>query len=289
MRRLAVTTALALLALAAPAAAQDAHSPNLTPRQDAAVRGAQRHDAQLRHRHRVRAHRRAPVRAGRLVPQRPADRRHQRSRRRRGSPPSTTAASPRATRRSSRRGERTYVTYTSDTVRRRHVDLLPRGCGARLRGPQGRRHRPQRHLHRRHHRPARAGDGLLRARRAGLAQPDRAPERRTTSTTRTRTSSPRTSRRSRSSTSPTSPPRARSASWRSRSRPGLGTESHDITFNEAGDRAYSAALSQGVIIDTTRSGRAGHRHELPRPGDQRLAPVRPVHAHRRDCGGSASS
>ena len=35
-------------------------------------------------------------------------------------------------------------------------------------------------------------------------------------------------------------------------RPGLGTESHDISFNEKGDRAYSAALSQGVIIDTTK-------------------------------------
>jgi hypothetical protein len=34
-------------------------------------------------------------------------------------------------------------------------------------------------------------------------------------------------------------------------RPGLGTESHDITFNEDGTRAYSAALSQTVIIDTT--------------------------------------
>ena len=34
-------------------------------------------------------------------------------------------------------------------------------------------------------------------------------------------------------------------------RPGLGTESHDITFDKGGDRAYSAALSQGVIIDTT--------------------------------------
>lgn len=31
----------------------------------------------------------------------------------------------------------------------------------------------------------------------------------------------------------------------------LGTESHDITFDATGDRAYSAALSQGVIIDTT--------------------------------------
>ncbi len=31
----------------------------------------------------------------------------------------------------------------------------------------------------------------------------------------------------------------------------LGTESHDITFNADGTRAYSAALSQGVVIDTT--------------------------------------
>ena len=31
----------------------------------------------------------------------------------------------------------------------------------------------------------------------------------------------------------------------------LGTESHDITFDDDGDRAYSAALSQGVIIDTS--------------------------------------
>jgi hypothetical protein len=36
--------------------------------------------------------------------------------------------------------------------------------------------------------------------------------------------------------------------------PGLGTESHDITFNEAGTRAYSAALSHGVVIDTTNPG-----------------------------------
>ena len=33
-------------------------------------------------------------------------------------------------------------------------------------------------------------------------------------------------------------------------RPGLGTESHDISFSPDGSRAYSAALSQGVIIDT---------------------------------------
>ena len=33
-------------------------------------------------------------------------------------------------------------------------------------------------------------------------------------------------------------------------RPGLGTESHDITFKADGTRAYSAALSQTVIINT---------------------------------------
>jgi hypothetical protein len=38
-------------------------------------------------------------------------------------------------------------------------------------------------------------------------------------------------------------------------RPGLGTESHDITFNSSGTRAYSAALSQGVIINTTKPAR----------------------------------
>ncbi len=33
-------------------------------------------------------------------------------------------------------------------------------------------------------------------------------------------------------------------------RPGLGTESHDISFSKNGQRAYSAALSQGVVINT---------------------------------------
>jgi hypothetical protein len=33
--------------------------------------------------------------------------------------------------------------------------------------------------------------------------------------------------------------------------PGLGTESHDITFSADGKRAYSAALSHGAVIDTT--------------------------------------
>jgi hypothetical protein len=34
-------------------------------------------------------------------------------------------------------------------------------------------------------------------------------------------------------------------------RPGLGTSSHDITFNQDGTRMYSAALSQTVILDAT--------------------------------------
>jgi hypothetical protein len=33
--------------------------------------------------------------------------------------------------------------------------------------------------------------------------------------------------------------------------PGLGTESHDLTFNEDGTRAYTAALSHAAVIDTT--------------------------------------
>jgi hypothetical protein len=37
-------------------------------------------------------------------------------------------------------------------------------------------------------------------------------------------------------------------------RPGLGTESHDITFRSDGNRAYSAALSQGVVINTENPG-----------------------------------
>ena len=38
-------------------------------------------------------------------------------------------------------------------------------------------------------------------------------------------------------------------------RPGLGSESHDISFSKTGDRAYSAALSQGVIIDSADPAR----------------------------------
>ena len=62
--------------------------------------------------------------------------------------------------------------------------------------------------------------------------------------------------------------------------PGLGSESHDITFNETGTRAYSAALSHT----------ADHRHHDRRPtvdhlgdrrpGDQRPPPGHEGHPHR---------
>ena len=72
---------------------------------------------------------------------------------------------------------RTFATYTSDTFGDGTSTCYRRGRGARLRRPQARRHRPQRHVHRRADRPAGAEDRLLRRVHAGLAQHDRAPER----------------------------------------------------------------------------------------------------------------
>ena len=72
---------------------------------------------------------------------------------------------------------RTFATYTSDTFGDGTSTCYQRSQGARLRGPQGRRHGPQRHVHRRADRPAGAEDGLVRRVHAGLAQHDRAPER----------------------------------------------------------------------------------------------------------------
>ena len=39
----------------------------------------------------------------------------------------------------------------------------------------------------------------------------------------------------------------------------LGSESHDITFNADGNRAYSAALSQTLVLDTTEPGASPSR------------------------------
>ena len=54
----------------------------------------------------------------------------------------------------------------------------------------------------------------------------------------------------------------------------LGSESHDITFNKSGTRAYSAALSQTLILDTTNPAR-------PKPISQIVDPAINV-AHQAD-------
>ena len=56
----------------------------------------------------------------------------------------------------------------------------------------------------------------------------------------------------------------------------LGSESHDITFNKSGTRAYVAALSQTLILDTTDPRKPRAHQQDRRPGDQRRPPVRPV-------------
>ena len=47
--------------------------------------------------------------------------------------------------------------------------------------------------------------------------------------------------------------------------PGLGTESHDITFSADGNRAYVAALSHGEVLDTTEPGRAARARTIVDP------------------------
>lgn len=58
-------------------------------------------------------------------------------------------------------------------------------------------------------------------------------------------------------------------------RPGLGTESHDITFNAAGDRAYSAALSHRPSSSTppTRPGRRSSPASSTRPSTSSTRPT----------------
>lgn len=58
-------------------------------------------------------------------------------------------------------------------------------------------------------------------------------------------------------------------------RPGLGTESHDITFNDEGTRGYSAALSQGIVLDTTDPANPSVLTSFLDPAINVLAPVRP--------------
>ena len=105
-------------------------------------------------------------------------------------------------------------TYTSDTSATARPRATGEARGARLRRAQGGRHRPQRHVHRRRHRSAGAADRLLRRGPAGLAQPDRAPERQLPLQLELGPDHVARSRRSRSSTSATWRRPARPASWR---------------------------------------------------------------------------
>ena len=91
-------------------------------------------------------------------------------------------------------------------------------------------------------------------RRAGLAQPDRAPERQLPLQLELGPHHLATSRRSRSSTSATSPRRARSASWRSRRGPGSAPSRTTSPSTRPAPRLLGRALA----------GR-DHRHQRSRP------------------------
>ena len=172
--------------LAPVASAQERHerSADMSHVENLPYAARQRH-AELRHRHRVRdARRRASTRSPART-ERPADRRHHATRRARivarlrlrrhpGRRPGLHAQ--RATRPAARSS-----TYTVGHARRRRTR---RPCyreaaalGFDVRDAATGRGK-QRHVHRRHHRPAHPRTVVLRRGRAGLAQPDRAPERR---------------------------------------------------------------------------------------------------------------
>ena len=235
MRRLAVTTALVLLTLAAPAAAQDAR-PNLTHVENLPTRRA---TAAHRTTAPTSSSRRSTAGSTRWPARTTTACRSSTSpiRRTRGSRPSTTAASARATSRCSRQDDlpgRTFATYTSDTfgdgTSTCYREAAALGFEVLKADGTGRNGTfivditdPL----------APRTVSFVRG-RAGLAQQDRAPERQLPlqlqlGPDHVDPAGDRGLRHLR--------PRARratSASWRSRRGPGLGTESHDITFNTSG-------------------------------------------------------
>ena len=86
--------------------------------------------------------------------------------------------------------------------------------------------------------------------------------------------------RSRCSTSARSTGRRRSPRWRCPLGPAWAPSRTTSPSTRTARRGYSAALSQGIILDTTDPAAAVGAHQLPGPRDQRLAPVRSGH-HRR--------
>ena len=141
---------------------------------------------------------------------------------------------------------------------------------------QAGRHGPQRHVHRRDHRPARAEDRLVRRGHAGLAQPDRAPERQLPLQLELRPDhvDPAGDRglrhlRLRGAA-------ARPASSRSRRAPASAPSRTTSPSTPTARARTRRRCRQGVIIDTDRPGRTRRSSRAPRPGDQRLAPDRAV-------------
>ena len=173
-------------------------------------------------------------------------------------------------------------------VRRRHVDVLPRGAGARLRRPQGRRHRQERHVHRRADEPARAEDGLVRRRRAGHAQPLDPPERQVPLQLELRPhhvgAAGDRDLRHLGLRRPAQGPRARAAD-----PPG---PRHRVARHHLQHQGRPRVLRRplaGRDHQHRGPGAPDDRLDLPRPVDQRLAPDGPVHDDRLAGQRSASS
>ena len=149
-------------------------------RQEPPVRGPNGGAAQLRHRHRVRASSAVAVRARRLVPQRPADRRHHAARAARAIAAvydcGVTQGDVQVFRQADEPG-RTFVTYTSDTygdgTSTCYKEAAALGFDALKEDGTGKNGTFIVDVTD----PPAAQDRLVRRGPAGLAQPDRAPER----------------------------------------------------------------------------------------------------------------
>ena len=174
-----------------------------------------------------------------------ADRRHLRLRRHAGGRPGLPAGL---------KPGRTFAGYASDTFGDGTSTCYREAAALGFDVRQRRRHRQERHVHRRAHQPAGAEDRLVRGRRAGHPQPHDPPERQLPLQLEL---GPHhlDPARDRDLRHLELRDAAQGQGARAADAAGARHESHDITFNTAGDRAYSAALSQGVIINTTNPAR----------------------------------
>ena len=173
-------------------------------------------------------------------------------------------------------------------VRRRHLDLLPRGAGARLRHAQGGRDGQERHVHRRRHRSAAPEDRRLRRGRPGLAQPVDPPERQLPlqlqlGPDHVDPAGDRGLRHLR----PGRPEVRRRALAAAAARPRHRVARHHVLRRRQA-RLLGRALP-GRDHRHARPRQPGDHLVLPGPDDQRLAPDGPVHDHRREPAASASS